>query len=351
MKNLDWIKGRIPFIRYIKEFLESKSVPNHKLIYFYLFGGLSLFLFLIQMVTGILLALYYSPTPENAHESIRKIMVEVEFGWAIRSIHMWGANLLVVVVLVHMFSVYFMKAYRRPREFMWFSGVIILFVVLGFAFTGYLLPWDTMGYFATQIGTEIPKSIPLVGETLIQLLRGEGEVAGEALKRMYVIHCIILPISILLLISFHLILQQFLGSSVPINTKSQGKSIPFLPNFLYRDFFAWTIATITIIGCSMMLPAGLGDKAEPLASAPLGIKPEWYFLPLYQTLRIFPTNILGLNGEMIVNTLVMLGSITWFIIPLLDKKAAREEKDLLFPLIGLLLILYCGTMIFLAYTT
>lgn len=347
---MEYIGERLPFIKSIIDYLYRKEVPLHKFSFFYIFGGLSLFLFLIQLVTGILLVLYYSPDPNTANESVRRIMSDVSFGWLIRSLHVWGSHTMVAVVLIHMFSAFFMKAYRRPREFMWFSGVVIFFLVLGFSFTGYLLPWDVTAYFATQIGTEIPKSLPVIGEIGVQLLRGEGEVGGETLRRMYAIHAVIFPIITVILILFHITLQQILGTSAPVGIELKGH-IPFLPNFLYRDFFAWTVLLIVLTVLSTMLPAELGEKADPFASAPVGIKPEWYFLPLYQTLRFVPVTILSQSGEMVVNCVVAIGFLAWFLIPILDKQAKDGYPSPLFTLAGVGLIIYCGITIIAAYLT
>lgn len=348
-KFTSWLNLRIPIIKQINSFLQGKIVPRHKYSFFYIFGGLSFFFFVIQVVTGMLLALYYSPTPENANESVRNIVAEVDFGWLIRSIHAWGANFMVATVLIHMFSTYFMKAYRKPREIMWLSGGIIFFVVLGFAFTGYLLPWDTTGYFATQIGTEIPKSIPLIGNLMVKLLRGGEDIGAEALKRLFAIHTIILPIISIFIISFHVILQQVLGTSIPPKIREQQSGIRFMPNFFYRDLITWTIGFILLFGCATILPWKLGEKADPYASAPAGIKPEWYFLPLYQGLKMVPNRILSLNGEMVINIFILLSSILWLSIPFLDYKANRDENSPIFTFLGVILIMYCIISVLLAY--
>ncbi|MEK7251247.1 MAG: cytochrome b N-terminal domain-containing protein, partial [Bacteroidota bacterium] len=196
---------------------------------------------MIQVVTGILLALYYKPSPEQAYESVQRIVNEVPYGWLVRSIHSWAANLMVGSLFVHMFSAFLMKAYRKPRELMWISGVLLLFLVLGFCFTGYLLPWDTIAYFATLIGTEVPKTVPIVGDWGVSLLKGGEEIGAETLSRMYVIHITILPLITLVIVGFHLLLNQVFGSSVPMGVEEKSPPIPFFPNFLYRDLIAWTV--------------------------------------------------------------------------------------------------------------
>src|SRR5579862_2090561 len=157
----EWIGERIAW-KEITGFLRRKRVPQHKHSFWYIFGGLTLFFFIVQIISGILLLFYYSPTPDTANDSIHLIMTKVPFGWLIRSIHGWSADLMVAMMLIHLFSTFLMRAYRKPREILWMTGVIQLFLVLGFAFTGYLLPWDAKAYSATKIGTEIPTSIPFL---------------------------------------------------------------------------------------------------------------------------------------------------------------------------------------------
>jgi cytochrome b6 len=349
-KLYDWLDERIPLTPVV-EFLSRKTVPRHKHSFWYLFGGLTLFFFVVQVVTGILLALYYKPTPELAHESVRKIINEIPHGWLIRSIHSWAANLMVASLFIHMFSVFFLRAYRKPRELMWLSGVLLMFLVFGFAFTGYLLPWDTTAYFATLIGTEVPKTLPIIGDWGVSLLKGEEEVGSETLTRMFIIHVTILPLVTLLIISFHVLLSQFLGSSIPIGAVEKKPGIPFFPNFVLRDFIAWTFGACILLVLAVLKPWELGSVADPYASAPVGIKPEWYFLPLYQSLRMVPATILGVNGESIVNLLVIALSIGWFLIPFVDVQASKGVRSKLFTVIGVGLVLYLIITIFLAYTT
>ena len=307
--------------------------------------------FVIQLLTGVLLLIYYSPTPETAHESIEFITTQVPFGWLIRSLHSWSANLMIACVLIHFFSVYLMKAYRRPREIMWFSGSALLFIVLGFGFTGYLLPWDTVAYFATQIGTEIPRSIPIIGDFLVNIIRGGEYIAEESLRRMFALHAIILPLVSIVLILFHVAVNQIHGTSAPINAKLKGPGIPFYPDFIFRDMIAWLMGITILISVTLLFPVTVGPKADPLASAPVGIKPEWYFLTLYQTLRFVPPVVFGISGEVVVNILVMLAAVGIILVPVIDKHASRNEPSQIFSLIGIVAILYIVVSISLAYLT
>src|SRR2546430_2962448 len=165
----------------IKTWLREKTVPIHRHTIWYYFGGMPLFLFSVQVVTGILLLLYYRPTAESAFESVQFIMAEVRFGWLIRSIHSWSANLMILTLFIHMASVYLTRAYSKPREMTWISGVGLLVLVLGFGFSGYLLPWNKLAFFATEVGTQIVGSVPVMGSFLLKLLRGGEDVTGATL--------------------------------------------------------------------------------------------------------------------------------------------------------------------------
>jgi len=345
---LQWFTNRMQLAG-LMAFLAKKTVPQHRHSFWYFWGGLALFFFLIQLITGMLLTLYYSPTPSSAHESVEFIIKEVPFGWLVRSLHSWSANLMIFSVFVHLFSTFFMKAYRKPRELMWVSGVLLLFLVLGFGFTGYLLPWDNTSYFATQIGTEIPRSIPILGDFAAMLLRGGEYVAEESMKRLFALHVVILPILTLILVVFHLVLNQVQGTSTPIGARLKGPGIPFYPNYMYRDLIAWTIGLIILSAFALLSPVNLGIKADPFASAPLGIKPEWYFLTLYQTMRFAPSTIFGMNGEMVVNIVVLLTGATLIGVPFLDRRAATGKVSPAFTVLGISALAYMLIAITAAY--
>ncbi len=343
-----WLDDRMHLSAAI-EFFSRKTVPRHKHSFWYLFGGLSFFFFGIQLLSGILLLIYYSPTPNTANESLRFIINDVPYGWLLRSIHAWSAHLMIGSVLIHMSSTFFLRSYRKPRELMWVSGVLQLFLLFGFAFTGFLLPWDGTAYFATQIGTEIPRSTPLVGELVVRLLRG-GEFVGEdTLKRLFALHVTILPLLTLLLISIHLILNQIHGSSVPNGVKTNHPGIPFFPNYLYREALAWIAGLAILISLAMFFPFALGIKADVLASAPAGIKPSWYFLPLFETLRIVPARIFNLDGEMIVNVLTATLGVGLIVVPFIDRELNTGRTGKILHLTGIALLAYLFASIVLAY--
>jgi quinol-cytochrome oxidoreductase complex cytochrome b subunit len=199
-----WLNDRVGFSS-VMPFMRKKEVPVHRHSFWYYLGGMALFLFGLQVATGILLLFYYRPSAEGAYESVQFLMANVEFGWLIRSIHAWGANLLILVVWVHLFSVLLLKAYRPPRELTWMTGAGLLFVALGMGFTGYLLPWNTLAFFATRVGTEIPGVMPIVGPFIRNVLRGGDDVSGATLTRFYALHVSVLPAIMFMLVSLQVL--------------------------------------------------------------------------------------------------------------------------------------------------
>ena len=193
----------------------KKRVPIHSSTLFYFLGGMALFLFVLQVVTGGLLSLYYKPSPDQAFESVQAIMTEVKFGWLIRSVHSWGANLLIGVLFLHVLTTYMMRAYRRPREFTWITGILLLGLFMALGFSGYLLPWNELSFFATRVGTALAGKVPVVGDELLLVARGGENVTGDTLSRFYALHVAIFPLVALALMGFHLFLVQKHGMSMP----------------------------------------------------------------------------------------------------------------------------------------
>lgn len=212
MRMLGWLQARIDLERATGALLHV-DIPQGVRTYF--LGGTTLFFFGVQAITGILLALYYRPSPENAYQSILFIMNEVRFGWLIRSIHSWSANLMIVTCVLHLLRVYFQGAYKKPRELTWTAGVFLLLITLGFGFTGYLLPWDQRAFWATTVGTDIAGAVPLVGDFMLHFLRVGDSVSGLTLTRFFGIHTLVLPVSIVLFLLAHLALIHEQGLAAP----------------------------------------------------------------------------------------------------------------------------------------
>src|ERR1051325_10398957 len=208
-----WLDDRLG-ISSIAKVARKKEIPLHRHSVWYYFGGMTLFLFGVQVGTGILLLLYYRPSAETAFESVQFIMTEVRFGWLVRSIHSWSANLMIATLFVHMFSVFFLKAYRAPREITWASGVFLFFLSLAFGFSGYLLPWNTLAFFATKVGTEVAGVVPFAGPFLVRFLRVGEEVTGATLPRFYGFHIAILPAVTTAILILHIFLVQKHGMHI-----------------------------------------------------------------------------------------------------------------------------------------
>jgi cytochrome b6 len=328
----DWLDERLDWAALVEP-LREKTVPVHKLSYWYFLGGITLFLFGIQVCTGILLLLYYRPGANEAFESVQYIMTRVQFGWLVRSIHSWAANLMIFTAICHMFSVFFLRSYRKPRELTWVSGMILLFLAMGFGFSGYLLPWNTLAFFATKVGTDIAGQVPVIGRPLMIFLRGGEEVTGATLTRFFGFHVAVLPGITTVLLLVHLLLVQRLGISVPPGVESAWRADPrqpremhFFPNFLLRELMAWYIALGVLGALAALLPWGLGTKADPFAAAPAGIRPEWYFMFMFQTLKLIPSKIWRLDGELVGILAFGAAGAIWTVIPFLAGGKGRAQR-------------------------
>jgi cytochrome b6 len=346
-----WFADRLE-LEAIREMARKKEVPQHRHTLWYYFGGMTLFLFLVQVATGILLLLYYRPSAAEAFESVQLIMSEVEFGWLVRSIHSWAANLMIGVLYIHMFSAMLLKAYRPPRELTWMTGFLLLAVALAFGFSGYLLPWTELSYFATKVGTEIAGNVPFVGDFLLKLLRGGDEVSGATLSRFYGLHVAILPAMATVLLGLHLYLVQARGMSVPISVQRSGNPIPtmkFFPNFLLRDAIGWVVAIGIVAALAALFPWELGEKADPFKPAPAGIKPEWFFMFMFQTLKYIPASIGPIPGPTLGVVLFGMGALFLFLLPFIDRRAARGEPSPLFTAISWTVVAYVILMTIVGY--
>jgi cytochrome b6 len=328
-------------------------VGAHSMVWYYL-GGTTLFFFTVQVITGILLLAYYEAGENTSYESIRFITTKVPFGWLVRSMHCWSAHLMIISLVVHMFSTMMLKAYRTPRELTWVSGFLLLSLALGFGFSGYLLPWNELSFFATVVGTDSMKAVPAIGGWILQVLRGGTDVTIHTLYRFFALHVVVLPLLIVGIVSFHLLLIQRQGMAKPVGHHAARRGLRFFPDFMLRDVLLWLVCLILLCSLAVFVPYGLGipgfewelgKKANPLAPAYPGIKPEWYFLWIYQLLKEFPSHLFGLEGPEAAVGLVSLLMGLWAAIPWLDRRAQREEPSPAFTDIG------CAALLFLADLT
>jgi cytochrome b6 len=334
----------------LAQFAKKKKVPEHKHSFWYYFGGICLFLFILQVLTGVLLLLYYTPSVDAAHESIHFIMSQVKFGWLMRSVHSWSANILIAAIFIHMFSSFFLKAYRSPRELTWITGFFLLLIFLAFGFSGYLLPWNELSFFATRVGTDIAGIIPLIGKSIKTFILGGPEVSGATISRFFWLHIGVLPLLTVVILGIHVLLVQTLGMSKPIGIpEKEVREVPFFPNFILKDSLGWMIILALIGVLCVFFPWEIGQKADPFAATPIGIKPEWYFTFMFTTLKIIPAHILFLEGEMVALFGFMIGGLLWMLVPFLDRNAAKERKSPVFTFLGWVIFLYIVVMTALTY--
>ncbi|MBI5091809.1 MAG: cytochrome b N-terminal domain-containing protein [Candidatus Hydrogenedentes bacterium] len=323
-----WIDERLDLTA-ITEFACAKEVPEHKHSFWYYWGGISLFLFLTQLVSGVLLLLYFRPGADS-YDSVRQITYDIDFGWLIRSAHSWSANLMVLAIFIHMFSVFFMKAYRKPREFGWWSGLVLAGLTLVFGFSGYLLPMDDLAFFATKVGLEIPRTIPVVGPFLVSLIQGGDSVSDVTIQRFFALHVVVLPLIFIGVLAFHLWLVQKHGNALPpdeeLKPESERRSIPFFPNFFTKDLAMWLITLNVLAVLASLYPWQLGPQAEPASPAPDGIHPEWYFMSQFQVLKVFGKLMPGALGEAAGIIVFTVAGVMWTLIPLYDKDSARAVQ-------------------------
>jgi cytochrome b6 len=338
-----WLDERLA-ISTLRDVAQHKTVPVHRYGAIYYLGGMTLFFFLVQVLTGILLMIYYRPSAAEAYESVEFTMTTVSFGWLIRSIHSWSANLMIFFAFLHLATVYFTKAYRAPRELTWVTGCLAFFLALGFGFSGYLLPWDALAFFATRVGTQIPSTIPVVGEFVMRFLRGGDRVTSATISRFFGWHVAILPALMTAVLVLHLLLVQLLGMSVPPAAEEEARRrrpMRFFPHYAMRDLFGWLLALGVLGMLAALFPWELGAKADAFAPAPKDIRPEWYFMFMFESLKLVPGgSVWGLEYEAIPIMGFGLAALVLVLVPFLDRGAAQRGRSPLFTAAGVVAVAY-----------
>ncbi len=337
---LDWLEARIGW-RGLKTTLLDREVPD-RLTWWHTLGSATLAVFTVQVVTGIVLATFYSASPDHAYNSIEYIQHDVASGALLRGIHHWAASAMVILILAHMIRVYAMGAYKYPREVNWLLGVVLLILVLGFSFTGYLLPWDQKAYWATAVGTSIAGTTPVIGSLLVTVLRGGGELGTATLSRFYAFHVLLLPavLGIVVLLHLALVVRQgiaprpkALEDGAPPRTDdaeypafykeayqaTKRGGVRFYPDIVGKDVIVATLVILLIVILAWRLGAPLEPPADPSDTAYVPT-PEWYFLPLYQLLKLVPGSFESLVAVGIPGILFT----TLLLLPILDRRPARN---------------------------
>jgi len=284
-----WIRERIPFGPEQLRELTNEPVPNHLKRWWWCLGGTPAYLFVVQIVTGILLAFYYKPAPQTAYESVRYITDEASFGWFIRGMHKWAATLMVAAVVLHQMRVYFTGAYRKPREMNWLVGMCLLLLTLIVGFTGYSLVYEQLSYWGATVGANITDNVPVVGVYMKQMLLG-GEVYNDrTLSRFFILHAAVLPVVMTALIALHVTLIRLQGVT-EFHFVDEDRSKPdhfnFFPDHLLTELSIGLVLMILLSVLATVLPATMGPKADPL-STPEVIKPEWFFYVAFRWLKLF----------------------------------------------------------------
>lgn len=324
MRALTWIKERFPidydkFIEINEAIFLKEPIPLHMKKWWYCSGAMPMILFGIQVLTGILLTFYFVPSPEMAYESVRHITEDVQMGFWIRGLHRWGSNLMVISLLLHITRVFFTNAYRRPRELNWIVGVMLFLLTLTFSFTGYSLINNQLAYWATTVGTNMFKEVPLVGGLLLDFLRGGEDVTANTLTRFFMIHVAFLPLVLIIVLAIHIIILRVHGVSEPEGFEKG--HYPFYPHH-FQKIIILTLFVLSLMSTlTIIFPPGLGVPADP-ATTPLHIKPEWYFFPTYRFLKLVPL----LTGIALSAAFVIAMMFWPFIEPLLSKNTKSRNR-------------------------
>lgn len=303
----EWMHERVPVSAEQLAELTNEPVPNHLKKWWFCLGGTPAYLFVVQIVTGLLLALYYQPSPASAYESIRYITDEATFGWFLRSLHKWAATLMIAAVILHQMRVYFTAAYRRPRELNWIIGMCLLMATLLTGFTGYSLVFEQLSYWGATVAANISDAVPLVGHFAKQMLLGGDEYNVRTLSRFYILHAAVLPTTIILLVVCHIAqvrmhgVTEFPDPQEPLN---QPRHFNFFPDHLLSELMIGLVLMIVLCALATVLPASMGPKADPLTT-PEVIKPEWFFYVSFRWLKLFSLSFAVISTGFIVGAMFL----------------------------------------------
>jgi len=318
-----WIDYRLPFVAMLQHELYEYPTPRN-LSYWWNFGSLSGIMLVVMIVTGIFLAMQYTPHADLAFDSVERIMRDVDYGWLLRYAHMNGASMFFALVYIHLFRGLYYGSYKEPRELLWILGVIILILMIATAFMGYVLPWGQMSYWAATVITNLFSAIPLIGQRIVTFLWGGFTVGNPTLNRFYALHYL-LPFVILAVVLLHLIALHRFGSNNPLGIDMKGPqdTLPFHPYFTIKDLFGLAVFLLVYSFFVFYAPNFLASSDNYISANPMQtpnhIVPEWYLLPYYAILRSVPNKLLGV--------ILAFGSIfLLFVVPWLDTSPVRSAR-------------------------
>jgi len=355
-----WVNARFPLDKMLKEHVTEYYAPKN-FNYWYLFGVLSLVVLVIQLLTGIFLTMNYKPAAADAFASVEYIMRDVEWGWLIRYMHSTGASAFFIVVYLHMFRALMYGSYRAPRELLWIFGMLIYLCLMAEAFMGYLLPWGNMSYWGAQVIVSLFGTIPVIGDSLAEWIKGDYFISDITLNRFFALHVIALPLVLLFLVVAHILALHEVGSNNPdgveIKKNKDANGIPldgvrFHPYMTVKDTFGLGMFLVVYCGIIFFAPTFGGlflespnfDPANAMQTPP-HIAPVWYFTPFYAMLRAVPSFL----GTQVWGVLVMFGAIALLVfLPWLDKSPVKSIRYK-GPLSKIALALFAVSFVVLAY--
>lgn len=339
-----WIDQRLPMFSYLDHELNEYPMPRN-LNYLWNMGSLAGLALVIMLVSGIVLAMHYTPHVDHAFNSVERIMRDVNHGWLIRYMHMNGASFFFIVVYLHIFRGLYYGSYKAPRELLWIIGMLIFVLMIATAFMGYVLPWGQMSFWAATVITNLFSAIPLIGDGIVTWLWGGFSVDNPTLVRFFALHYLF-PFIIVGLVILHIIALHHVGSNNPLGIDVKGKqdTVSFYPYYTSKDLFGAAIFLLALAAMIFFFPNFLGHPDNYIPANPLQtpehIVPEWYFLPFYAILRAIPDKLSGV--------VVMFASLAvLFVLPWLDRSPVRSGKFR--PLFKLLFWLLLADCVFLGY--
>lgn len=330
----EWLEIRLGLDELIRSQLTEYRVPKN-INLFYTLGMVAFAAFVFQVLTGILLLFYYIPDEKDAFQSINLIMNQVPYGWLFRLMHVVGSNLMVAAVILHLGSVFFLGAYKKPREITWVVGALLLLTIMGFCLSGYLLPWSQLSFWATTVVTNIPGAFPLCGDLVCKILRGSENVSGATLNRFFALHVAALPLLLVALFGLHTFLVRRIGISAPPSEAAKPQEWtafrhvshpdgpPFYPFFVSKEAIMIAVYLVVMFAIiafapALFFPADTLTPADPL-NTPAHIRPEWYFLAPYEMLKLIPNRFLGIALQLVL----VVAFIFW---PFIDQS---EQENIL----------------------
>ncbi len=317
-----WLDRRTGIDHLLREALDEPIPGGAK--YAYVFGSALLFVFLSQVITGVFLAMYYVPSADHAHTTVAYITKVVTGGSFIRSIHVYGADAMMILLVLHMSQVFFYGAYKRRRELLWMSGGVLMLLMIGMAFTGYLLPWSERSYFATSVGTSLIGEVPLIGPYLKDIILGGASMGTLTVSRFFVLHVFIIPAAIFGFIAVHIYLFRKAGAAGPAwgdPEKIRAKTERFYPRQVIKDIVFVTLVIVVMGLLAYFKPADLGPAANPANTTYLP-RPDWYFRPFFEWLKFWKGGY-EFTGEMVVPA---IGVLIFFLVPFIDRNPERSPR-------------------------